>query len=315
MKFREVGRLSFVINLICFFIAVAVAAVLLLKPLEAVQRGFFCGDENLRYPYHHNTISVPLLVITSFLPAFLLVITLEATYGVLTVRFASAKETNAVAGGGGGGGIGPSSSAVDRSWTEGLRSGLIRGGLLTAYLFYGNCLCFSLTEIFKLSFGTLRPSFISACRPFPDVTSLSNCSAIFLEEVTCQNPDRHLMNDMRKSFLSGHASFVVFNMFFIMLYLQRRLPASTPRLLVSLLQSVATGYAVFVCASRIYDHYHHPPDVVGGAVLGVLTCWVTMFKICPAVIRHPPRAQFDLLPTQGPKQGAPLALTSIQTKE
>ncbi|XP_076456321.1 phospholipid phosphatase 3-like [Babylonia areolata] len=313
MKFTEARRLPVIVNLICFTIALLVAAVLLLKPLHSVRRGFFCDDHNIRYPYKGETITVPLLIVTCFLPTVIIVIVLETTYGVFTARHATSttKDTaNGVVVGGGGGGAGG-----EGGLKEGVRTGLSRAGLLIACLFYGNCLCFSLTEVFKLSFGTLRPCFLSACRPLVDVTSLPNCSSWFVQDIVCQGEGSKLMIEMRKSFISGHASFAVYNMFFVMLYLQRRLPLSTPRLVVSLLQCVGTGYAILVCASRIYDHYHHPPDVMGGALLGVLTCWVTMFKICPAVIRHPPRSPIDLLPSQGPKQGTALQLTTIHTKE
>ena len=62
----------------------------------------------------------------------------------------------------------------------------------------------------------------------------------------------------------------------LQLYFELRLPSSTPRLVVPVLQSVALGYGIFVCATRIHDNFHHPQDVLGGVILGIVTSWVTV---------------------------------------
>ncbi|KAK7092209.1 phospholipid phosphatase 2-like [Littorina saxatilis] len=300
MGFSELRRAPTIVNALCWVAVFVVSVAFFLKPIAAAHRGFFCDDEAIRYPFRHDTVSVSLLVVTCLIPAVVLVFALEVTYGVLTNKHRSGHDT----------------CADDKSRCSGLHTGLRDAGLVFACFMYGNALCFVLTEVFKVSFGRLRPSFLSACQPETDVTSFANCSGLYVEDIVCLNPDTKLMSDMRKSFVSGHASFSVFNMLFIILYLQRRLPFSTPRLVVSLLQSGALGYAIFVMASRIFDHYHHPQDILGGAILGVVICLVTVFKICPRFILHPPRMELEQLPvTVNTKQGTAPPPTSSKTKE
>ena len=54
---------------------IVLAAVFVLAPFEAVHRGFFCDDESIHYPFREDTITVTVLIITTFLPVFLLVST------------------------------------------------------------------------------------------------------------------------------------------------------------------------------------------------------------------------------------------------
>lgn len=85
----------------------------------------------------------------------------------------------------------------------------------------------------------------------------------------------------RRSFVSGHASMSFCGLTLLSLYLQRlfgagkrgggrqrrrdRLPL---RRVGSLLSLLPVFLAVFISSSRVRDNYHHPADVVGGAVLG-----------------------------------------------
>ncbi|XP_076437467.1 phospholipid phosphatase 3-like isoform X2 [Babylonia areolata] len=256
---REIG--SAVTNVICFVVVMVLAIVLAVKPLSPMHRGFFCDDVNIRYPYSKDTISVSVLGLTCLFPALLLAVGVELAYGLLLLT-----DTTAVT----GYTVETPTEGTESPRRARVKTALGKAGILVACIIHGNGICFVLTEVFKLSFGRLRPYFLSACQPDADVTSFSNCSGLYIEEITCLNSDADILLDIRKSFVSGHASFAAFNVLFVCLYLQLRLPTATPRLLVSVLQGVALGYGVYVCGTRIYDHAHHPQDLLGGVCLAVL---------------------------------------------
>ncbi|XP_025083869.1 uncharacterized protein LOC112557926 [Pomacea canaliculata] len=58
----------------------------------------------------------------------------------------------------------------------------------------------------------LRPNFLAGCQPEVDLTSMENCSMHYIENVRCTNPDTALVEELRKSFVSGHATTASFNM-------------------------------------------------------------------------------------------------------
>lgn len=95
------------------------------------------------------------------------------------------------------------------------------------------------------------------------------------------------------SFPSGHASVAVYTFTFIVLYLHEVLAvlyalkaritkkvclkALTPiysnrfvqiRFTYRLIVTLVFIWAVFVCASRVFDRWHHPTDVLAGVILG-----------------------------------------------
>lgn len=285
MRLSDHIRCQHIANVIFSAIVGVFSAIFKLYPLESAHRGFFCDDENIRYPYKKDTVPVWLVVVTCFIPIIALVLAVEIVYGLLRLRFRTASDG--------------SSPAEEETRRSGLKHGLTRAFVVLATFMYGNGLCLIVTEVFKLWFGGLRPSFLSACKLETDVTSWANCSGLYVSDFKCTNSDSQLVRDMKKSFLSGHASFVAFNMLFIMLYVQLRLP-SMPRLAKSLLQCAALVYGVFVCGSRITDNMHHPQDILAGVVLGVIYAWVTVFKICPRFMRSPTRLEMDTLPITSP---------------
>ena len=85
----------------------------------------------------------------------------------------------------------------NESTKDGLMCGLAKAGLMLVCLIHGNCLCFIVTEIFKVSFGSLRPSFLSACQPAVDFTQFENCSTVYIEHVECTSTDSSLLIDIR----------------------------------------------------------------------------------------------------------------------
>ncbi len=117
-----------------------------------------------------------------------------------------------------------------------------------------------LTDFIKQYCGYFRPNFYGGCG--------------WVEE---KHACAHENLEGRLSFPSGHSSMSACAAFVVALYarrLARALAAAGGRRATA--ASVAT-YAVagaalalhvFIAASRVHDNWHHPADVVGGAVLG-----------------------------------------------
>jgi len=79
--------------------------------------------------------------------------------------------------------------------------------------------------------------------------------------------------DTIQSFPSGHAAFAVLT--------SASLAPDMPRILKIILVFVA----VLVCVSRVYVGAHFPADVLGGALISLLTVFAVRFMICNI---HPP---------------------------
>lgn len=165
------------------------------------------------------------------------------------------------------------------------RDGEIVGSVLhrtlcTYFVAGGMTLLF--TETIKRYVGYMRPVFYDMCDP--------NVDAFYQDPSTttlkCQS-DGHPEMDYYQSFPSGHSSVAFAGMTLLSSYFSRifgrtdggrekirRIPVLLPRWprlrrllrIVSVMLSMAL--ALFIAASRVADNYHHPADVVGGAVLG-----------------------------------------------
>lgn len=83
-----------------------------------------------------------------------------------------------------------------RAWHR-VQCGLGKCLLVLACWVYGNSLNVFITEVFKLSFGGLRPNFLAGCQPEVDLTSMENCSMHYIENVRCTNPDTALVEELR----------------------------------------------------------------------------------------------------------------------
>ena len=125
-----------------------------------------------------------------------------------------------------------------------------------------------ITNFVKLYAGYFRPNFYSYCEFSED-------------DFGCELDG----SEPRKSFPSGHASLSFCSMTFLTLYfygkigLHRRSPCPSSivefskRRMLSAIITLPIFLAVFVAASRVRDDYHHPADVVGGSLIGLVCAW------------------------------------------
>ncbi|XP_015255904.1 phospholipid phosphatase 3-like [Cyprinodon tularosa] len=251
-------RFLVALDLLCLLIASIPFFACELKAVGPFKRGFICGDPSITYPHLRNeAIPDELLIAGGIFITGLAIAVGECC----RVRIQSTS----------------SKSFVRNPYISCLYKEL--GSFL-----FGCCVGQSLTNMAKLGVGRLRPHFLSVC----GVTYASlNCTpGTYVATVTCLNSDPHLVEEARKSFFSGHASFAMYTMLYLAFYLQARLTWRGARLLRPMLQFLLVLLAVYTGLTRISEYRHHPTDVLAGYIQGALTAyWVAiyispMFKSC-----------------------------------
>ncbi|XP_057698614.1 phospholipid phosphatase 3-like isoform X2 [Corythoichthys intestinalis] len=256
-KMTQSGRALFtrkllvVSDVLCLILVSIPFFVSELKMVRPYSRGIECGDTSITYPYKPSeTVSDTLLIVGGILITGIS-ITLGEWYRVryLGVRSKGFVKTKYV-------------SCLYKEW----------GSFL-----FGCSISQSLTSVAKLSVGRLRPHFLSLCGVTYE--SLSCKSGTYLATVKCPNADPSKMEEARKSFFSGHASFAMYTMLYLVFYLQARLTWREARLLRPVLQFFLFLLAVYTGLTRITDNKHHPSDVLFGHILGGLTAYLVAFYI------------------------------------
>ncbi|XP_036408800.1 phospholipid phosphatase 3-like [Megalops cyprinoides] len=238
------------LDVLCLLVASIPFFACELKMVTPYRRGFFCGDPSIAYPLLKSESIPDSLLIGGGLLITGLAIALGECY---RVRFCGVR----------------SRAFVRNLYVSCLYKEL---GSFLFGCFVGQ----SLTNMAKLSIGRLRPHFLSVC----GVTYASlNCTpGVYIAEVACKGTKRHAVDEARKSFFSGHASFAMYTMLYLAFYLQARLSWRGARLLRPLLQFLLVLLAVYTGLSRVSDYRHHPSDVLVGFLQGGLTaCWVAFY--------------------------------------
>ncbi|XP_029817435.1 phospholipid phosphatase 1 [Manacus vitellinus] len=213
--------------------------VLNLAKIKPYQRGFFCNDDSIKYPFHDSTITSTVLYTVGFtLPIFSIILgeTLSVFYNNLH-----------------------SNSFVRNNYIATIYKAI-------GTFIFGAAASQSLTDIAKYSIGRLRPHFLAVCKP--DWTRI-NCSLGYIENFTCHG-DKATINEGRLSFYSGHSSFSMYCMLFVALYLQARMKGDWARLVRPTIQFGLIAASIYVGLSRVSDYKHHWSDVLTGLIQGAV---------------------------------------------
>ncbi|XP_061732582.1 phospholipid phosphatase 1 isoform X1 [Nerophis ophidion] len=237
-----------VLDVVCLVLGGLPLAAFNLGKIRPYQRGFFCKDDSIKYPFHHGTISSTVLYTVGFaLPISCMIIG-----ECLCVHLKRLKSKSSFG------------SYVARVYKA-----------VGTFLF-GAAMSQSLTDIAKYSIGRLRPHFLDVCKP--DWNNI-NCSVgDYVENFTCSG-DPTMVNEGRLSFYSGHSSFSMYCMLFLALYLQARLQVDWARLLRPTLQFFLIAASVYTCLSRVSDYKHHWSDVLAGLLQGALMAILVVFCV------------------------------------
>lgn len=246
------------LDVICLCVASIPFFACELKAVTPYRRGFFCGDSSITYPNKDKEVIPDSVLIIGGIAITGITIALVECY---RVRFRGVHS---------------------RAFVRNLYVSCLYKEL--GSFMFGCCVGQSLTNMAKLSVGRLRPNFLSVCK----ITYESiNCTlGSYVSQFDCKETNQKLVEEARKSFFSGHASFAMYTMLYLAFYLQARLSWRGARLLRPLIQFLLVMIAIYTGLTRISDYRHHPSDVVTGFIQGGLTAyWVafyisSMFKPC-----------------------------------
>lgn len=230
-------RLPYVaLDVICVLLAGLPFAILTSRHTP-FQRGIFCNDDSIKYPYKEDTIPYALLG-GIVIPFCIIVMSIGES---LSVYF-NVLHSNSFVGN-------PYIATIYKA--------------VGAFLF-GVSASQSLTDIAKYTIGSLRPHFLAICNP--DWSKI-NCSDGYIEDYICQGNEEKV-KEGRLSFYSGHSSFSMYCMLFVALYLQARMKGDWARLLRPMLQFGLIAFSIYVGLSRVSDYKHHWSDVTVGLIQG-----------------------------------------------
>nr|XP_029512598.1 phospholipid phosphatase 1-like isoform X1 [Oncorhynchus nerka]XP_046190466.1 phospholipid phosphatase 1-like isoform X1 [Oncorhynchus gorbuscha] len=247
--FEARGILFILLDIACLIIGGLPLAAFNLGKIKPYQRGFFCNDDSISYPFHQSTVTSIVLYTAGFaLPICCMV------FGeCLSVYLKRIK----------------SKSSFSNMYVASVYKAI-------GTFVFGAAMSQSLTDIAKYSIGRLRPHFLDVCKPD---WKLINCTAgAYIEDFTCTG-DTHMVNEARLSFYSGHSSFSMYCMLFLALYIQARLQAEWARLLRPTLQFFLIAASVYTGLSRVSDYKHHWSDVLAGLIQGALVAILVVFLV------------------------------------
>ncbi|KAI6205097.1 hypothetical protein M3Y94_00754000 [Aphelenchoides besseyi] len=206
------------------------------------QQGWFCDDDEIRYPFRENTIE------SNFM---LKIIAVVSTFLFLSGEY----------------------SLIRHLTRKGRRIAVQPGKVhpfINSFLFLiSSFICSSLATIVTTTFAKrivcrLRPNFLAVCQP--DLKKLCTPDAhLFIQDYECLG---RFDDDEFYSFPSGHSSSAANFAVFMIIYLQKR--CKFHELIRSFIQFFIFLFAVFVWSSRVRDYRHRLSDVFGGVILGGL---------------------------------------------
>jgi len=208
------------------------------------REGFFCQDDEIRYPYYEDTVNSDLMFLIFTIIGTCLIVSTEYT--------------------------------LIRHLTRDQRRKLVRGeqrlhpGILHILYFLISMSCSflatsTIVNLGKRTVSRLRPNFLAVCQPNLTLLCPPNTYR-YVQDYECFG---RLGEDEYFAFPSGHAAHSVCFAVFIIYYLQKR--CKFPEPLRSMLQFIIFLMSFFISLSRVRDHKHRLADVLGGATIGFMT--------------------------------------------
>ncbi|XP_042588230.1 phospholipid phosphatase 1 isoform X1 [Cyprinus carpio] len=274
--FETRGIPFILLDIACLILAGLPLAAFNLVKIKPYQRGFFCNDESISYPFHTSTVTSTVLYTMGFtLPICIMII--GECLSVYLNRVKSKSFCNSYV------------ACIYKA--------------IGTFLF-GAAMSQSLTDIAKYSIGRLRPHFLDVCKP--DWTQINCTGGAYIEDFVCTG-DSTKVNEGRLSFYSGHSSFSMYCMLFLALYLQARMQAEWARLLRPTLQFFLIAASVYTGLSRVSDYKHHWSDVLAGLIQGAIVALLVVFfvsdffkkKVEPQKEAEIPHTTLQETPTNG----------------
>ncbi|KAK4015742.1 hypothetical protein OUZ56_030716 [Daphnia magna] len=271
-----------VIDFIC--LAIVWLPVLLLHLLgKPFQRGFYCDDNSIRYPFKNSTVTNVMLY------CFGLGLPIASMFIVEVVRWRNNSHSKKLS-------RQNSCSTINLSSSVRIPSVIAEIIHLVAIFLFGAACSQLVTDFGKYTIGRLRPHFIAVCQPenLAELCS-SNAPHTYITNYKCTGSDEDLVRESRLSFPSGHASFSAYTMLFLALYLQRRMNWSGSKLLRPTIQISALLLSWYTGLTRVSDYKHHWSDVLSGFLIGSIAASLTALYVS-RLFKMSSRGNLELLP-------------------
>ncbi|XP_050520170.1 putative phosphatidate phosphatase [Daktulosphaira vitifoliae] len=220
---------------------------------EPYQRGFYCNDESIRYPFRESTVPSSVLYSVGLgLP----------TLVILTVEYLLQKSEQA------------QYSLFGKNipnWVFSAYNNLL-------WFLFGAACSQLTTDVGKYTIGRLRPHFLDVCGLSKICTEPGN-QFRYIEDISCENSDDHRKKDSRLSFPSGHSSLSFYCMVYLAVYLQSRIKIAKYGMAKSFFQFIVILMAAYCALTRVSNYKHHWSDVLAGTLLGSLIATLTAFYV------------------------------------
>ncbi|KAJ8378551.1 hypothetical protein AAFF_G00238560 [Aldrovandia affinis] len=243
-------KIFILVDLLCVVVA-SLPSVIMTAMFRPYERGVYCDDESIRYPYRRDTITHSMMAAITISFSVIIVTSGEA-YLVYSKRLHSNSDFNQYV------------SALYK--------------VVGTFLF-GAVISQSLTDMAKFTIGRPRPNFMVVCAP-------KVCSG-YMPEINCTGSLRNV-TESRLSFYSGHSSFGMYCMLFLALYVQARMRGKWARLLRPTIQFFLVAFAVYVGYTRVSDYKHHWSDVLVGLLQGALIAVLNVRYVSDFFKQRPP---------------------------
>ncbi|KAJ1680262.1 hypothetical protein EV182_000355 [Spiromyces aspiralis] len=145
------------------------------------------------------------------------------------------------------------------------------------------------TDVLKNSVGRPRPNFLARC--IPDTSKAPSLQKLQQQRGAqtavpapsyglwpvdiCTREDWGVIDEGYRSFPSGHSSLSFCGMAFLALFIGGKIHVFDQRghSIKPIIVCLPLLGASLVGASRVADYWHHPEDVIAGAILGISMAW------------------------------------------
>jgi len=258
---------------------------------DPFHRGFYCDDQNLKHPYVAQTVPISQCVSIWAGVSTFFIILVELLRSIAETQAGERRIT-----------------PFHNNRTPWIAVELYRHfgyftlGALTTLLF---------TELAKYNIGRLRPHYLTLCKPhltdelckdeFGFQKFVTDPEEEICEGLKSGDVTKEQLHEARLSFLSGHSSFSFYCGMFLIVYLQARLSNfprfktcavrfvyRTLKVLRPFIQFSMIILSFWISLTRVSDYFHHPLDVLAGAIVGICFAVITLMVIADVFNKRSP---------------------------
>ena len=211
--------------------------------IEPFQRGFFCTDSTLKYPYIEETVSTNLCFILWILISLFIILTTQVIKRLFSIK-----------------------ALYD----------IVLGALIC--ILTTLILKYSVGKLRPHFLSLCNPDYNNICydesayyRDENDEELLDEFFEKYVNETNiCSIENSRLIENARLSFPSGHASYSFYFTTFLILYMKKNLKdLKYIRNILPYINLLLILLATWISFTRVNDYYHFTSDVVFGGFLGV----------------------------------------------